>query len=230
MCRISAKETTAGTPQLNKQHLARGAHDINEVLDDGWERSPRQGDALYEGPARDEEGHFIPNKKFPDMKALGDYIHSLGLKFGIYSSPGPTTCQGLEASFRHEEKDVMQWCSWGVDYLKYDWCSYRAETNGLDGLKKPYKVMRAVLNQAPRDIVFSICQYGNGNVWEWGANPDVGGNSWRTTSDIRDHWPQVSAIGFHPGPRGSDVDLSPFAAGPLERSRHARGRRRRMDF
>ena len=199
----------AAAAMVSKGLIDHGWTYIN--LDDGWERSPRQGDALYEGPVRDEEGHFIPNKKFPDMKALGNYIHGLGLKFGIYSSPGPTTCQGLEASFRHEEKDVTRWCSWGVDYLTYDWCSYRAETNGLDGLKKPYQVMRAALNQAPRDIVFSICQYGNGNVWEWGANPDVGGNSWRTTSDIRDNWPQVSAIGFHPGPRGSDVDLSPFA-------------------
>ncbi|MBZ5498983.1 MAG: NPCBM/NEW2 domain-containing protein [Acidobacteriia bacterium] len=68
-------------------------------IDDGWERSPRQSDELFEGPTRDEQGNFIPNKKFPDMKALGDYIHSKGLKFGIYSSPGPTTCQGLEASF-----------------------------------------------------------------------------------------------------------------------------------
>ena len=142
------------------------------------------------------------------MKALGDYIHSKGLKFGIYSSPGPTTCQGLEGSFQHEEQDVMQWCSWGVDYLKYDWCSYRAEAPGLPGLKKPYQVMRAAFNKAPRDIVYSICQYGNGNVWEWGAEPDIGGNSWRTTGDIRDNWPQTMQIGFNP--RWSDIDIGQY--------------------
>jgi alpha-galactosidase len=178
-------------------------------IDDGWERSPRESDALYEGPTRDENGNFIPNKKFPDMKALGDYIHSKGLKFGIYSSPGPTTCQGLEGSFQHEEQDVMQWCSWGVDYLKYDWCSYRATEEGLPGMKKPYQLMRAILNKAPRDIVFSICQYGNGNVWEWGAEPDVGGNSWRTTGDIRDNWPQTMQIGFNP--RWTEIDIGQYS-------------------
>jgi alpha-galactosidase len=177
-------------------------------IDDGWERGPRQSDELYEGPTRDENGNFIPNKKFPEMKALGDFIHSKGLKFGIYSSPGPTTCQGLEASFQHEEKDVMQWCSWGVDYLKYDWCSYRAETPGLEGLKKPYQLMRALLDKAPRDIVYSICQYGNGNVWEWGAAPGIGGNSWRTTGDIRDNWPQTMQIGFNP--RWSEIDIGQY--------------------
>lgn len=177
-------------------------------IDDGWERSPRQTDELFEGPTRDENGDFIPNKKFPDMKALGDYIHSKGLKFGIYSSPGPTTCQGLEASFQHEAKDVMQWCSWGVDYLKYDWCSYRADVPGLPGLKKPYQLMRALLDKAPRDIVYSICQYGNGNVWEWGAEPGVGGNSWRTTGDIRDNWPQTMQIGFNP--RWSEIDIGQY--------------------
>jgi alpha-galactosidase len=177
-------------------------------IDDGWERSPRQSDELFEGPTRDEKGNFILNKKFPDMKALGDYIHGKGLKFGIYSSPGPTTCQGLEGSFQHEEQDVVQWCSWGVDYLKYDWCSYRAEAPGLPGLKKPYQVMRAALNKAPRDIVYSICQYGNGNVWEWGAEPAIGGNSWRTTGDIRDNWPQTMQIGFNP--RWSDIDIGQY--------------------
>lgn len=178
-------------------------------IDDGWERSPRDSDELFEGPTRDEQGRFIPNKKFSDMKSLGDYIHSKGLKFGIYSSPGPTTCQGLEASFGHEEQDVMQWCEWGVDYLKYDWCSYRAEAPGLDGLRKPYRVMRAVLDKAPRDIVYSVCQYGRGNVWEWGNDPDIRGNSWRTTGDIRDNWPQTRDIGFNP--RWTEIDLGKYA-------------------
>ena len=171
-------------------------------LDDGWERSPRETDPLYEGPTRAPDGSMLTNKKFPDMKALGDYIHSKGLKFGIYSGPGPTTCQGLEASWQHELQDFQTYAKWGVDYLKYDWCSYSrvlapGETNQqLPVLKRPYQVARAALDKVPRDIVFSMCQYGWGNVWEWGAEPDIRGNSWRTTGDITDTWESMAGIGF----------------------------------
>ena len=171
-------------------------------LDDGWERSPRETDPLYEGPTRASDGTMLTNKKFPDMKALGDYIHSKGLKFGIYSGPGPTTCQGLEASWQHELQDFETYAKWGVDYLKYDWCSYSrvlapGETNQqLPVLKRPYQVARAALDKVPRDIVFSLCQYGWGNVWEWGAEPDIRGNSWRTTGDITDTWESMAGIGF----------------------------------
>lgn len=178
-------------------------------IDDGWERTNRQGDELNEGPTRDDNGRFIPNKKFPDMKALGDYIHSKGLKFGIYSSPGPTTCQGLEASFESEESDVAQWCEWGVDYLKYDWCSYRATEQGRAGAQAPYRLMRSILDKAPRDIVYSICQYGRDNVWEWGNNPDIRGNLWRTTNDIRDTWWQTRQIGFNP--RWTQIDIGQYS-------------------
>jgi len=177
-------------------------------IDDGWERSPRESDDLYEGPTRDEDGNYITNRKFPDMKALGDYIHDKGLKYGIYSSPGPTTCQGLEASYGNEANDVAQWCSWGVDYLKYDWCSYRAEEPGLAGQKKPYQLMRSVLDKAPRDIIYSICQYGNSNVWEWGNDSDIRGNTWRCTRDIRDNWVQTRDIGFNP--RWTEIDLGQY--------------------
>jgi alpha-galactosidase len=177
-------------------------------IDDGWERGGRNANPDFEGPTRDADGKILPNKKFPDMKALGDYIHSKGLKFGIYSSPGPTTCQGFEASFGHEESDVAQWCSWGVDYLKYDWCSYRTDLPGLEGQKKPYQLMRSLLDKAPRDILYSVCQYGSGNVWEWGAEPDIRGNSWRTTGDIRDNWPQTMQIGFNS--RWTQIDLAQY--------------------
>jgi alpha-galactosidase len=178
-------------------------------IDDGWERSPRETDDLFEGPTRDEIGRYITNRKFPDMKALGDFIHAKGLKYGIYSSPGPTTCQGLEASFGNEESDVAQWCEWGVDYLKYDWCSYRASEPGLEGAQAPYRLMRSILDKAPRDIVYSVCQYGRNNVWEWGNNPDIRGNLWRTTGDIRDNWPQTRDIGFNP--RWTEVNLAQYA-------------------
>ena len=171
-------------------------------LDDGWERSAREADPLYEGPVRAPDGTMLTNKKFPDMKALGDYIHAKGLKFGIYSGPGPTTCQRLEASWQHELQDFKTFASWGVDYLKYDWCGYTSvlaegETNQqLPVLKRPYQVARAALNQVPRDIIYSLCQYGWGNVWEWGAEKGIEGNSWRTTGDITDTWESMNGIGF----------------------------------
>jgi alpha-galactosidase len=177
-------------------------------IDDGWERSANMDDLLYEGPTRDENGRFLTNKKFPDMKALGDYIHAKGLKYGIYSSPGPVTCQRLEASFGHEESDVAQFCEWGVDYLKYDWCSYRATEEGLAGAQAPYRLMRSILDKAPRDIVYSVCQYGRNSVWEWGNNPDIRGNLWRTTGDIRDTWWQTRQIGFNP--RWTEIDIAQY--------------------
>jgi alpha-galactosidase len=156
-------------------------------IDDGWEAAQRQPD-----------GEITPNQKFPDMKGLTDYVHSLGLKMGIYSSPGPRTCGGYLASWQHEDQDAKTYGDWGIDYLKYDWCSYSEVTDKmptLDDYKKPYHVMRASLDKIPRDIMFSFCQYGMGDVWQWGAQ--VGGNSWRTTGDIEDTWQSMSTIGFN---------------------------------
>ena len=165
-------------------------------IDDCWEIKPNSDDPILTGQLRNEKGMINTNKKFPDMKALSDYIHSKGLKMGIYSSPGPTTCAGFTASYQYEEKDAQQYREWGIDYLKYDWCSYDgiAKDRSLPELKKPYQVMRAALDKVKRDIVFSLCQYGMGDVWEWGGS--VGGNSWRTTGDIGDTWESMSGIGF----------------------------------
>jgi alpha-galactosidase len=153
-------------------------------------------DDCWEG-GRNANGEVISNSKFPDMKALADYVHSKGLKIGLYSSPGPRTCAGREGSYRHEEQDARRYAEWGFDYLKYDWCSYgniAPRQPGLADMQKPYQVMREALNKAPRDIVFSLCQYGMGDVWQWGAQ--VGGNCWRTTGDINDSWGSMSGIGF----------------------------------
>jgi alpha-galactosidase len=154
-------------------------------------------DDCWEG-GRDENGFIQSNEKFPDMKALANYVHSKGLKMGIYSSPGPKTCAGFEASWQYEEKDAQQYANWGIDYLKYDWCSYSdVQDKSLpehERYMKPYQVMEAALRKQNRDIVFSLCQYGMGNVWEWGA--EVGGNCWRTTGDIGDSWNSMSNIGF----------------------------------
>ncbi len=142
-------------------------------------------DPLRVGPARDARGNILPNKHFPDMKALTDYIHSKGLKAGIYTSPGPFDCAGFAAAYQHEAQDARQFADWGFDFLKYDWCSYDSVLAGdhsLAALKKPYKLMGDLLKQQHRDIVFNLCQYGGGNVWEWGA--EVGGHSWRTAGDL----------------------------------------------
>jgi alpha-galactosidase len=153
-------------------------------IDDCWEAG------------RDPDGNVTSNQKFPDMKALTDYVHRKGLKIGLYSSPGPQTCAGHEGSYKHEEQDARRYAEWGFDYLKYDWCSYGGivPNPDHDGFMKPYRVMRAALDKAPRDLVFSLCQYGLGNVWEWGAQ--VGGNCWRTTGDITDTWSSMSRLGF----------------------------------
>jgi alpha-galactosidase len=154
-------------------------------------------DDAWEG-ARNADGEITSNDKFPDMNALTDYVHSKGLKIGLYSSPGPRTCQQKYAgSWQHEEQDAKTWSRWGFDYIKYDWCSYteiQPDRTNLEGLKKPYQVMRAALDTLDRDFVFSMCQYGMGNVWEWGD--EVGGNLWRVTGDITDTWPSMSSIGF----------------------------------
>lgn len=165
-------------------------------IDDCWEIKPGSTDPMLSGDPRSSAGMINTNKKFPDMHALGEYIHGKGLKMGIYSSPGPLTCAGFTASYGHEPDDARQYAAWGIDYLKYDWCSYGriAKDRNLPELQKPYLVMRAALDSMKRDIVYSLCQYGMGNVWEWGAT--VGGNCWRTTGDIEDTWESMSGIGF----------------------------------
>ncbi len=170
-------------------------------IDDYWEVKPKAtNDPTLQGPERDSQGRIVPNPRFPNMKELTDYVHALGLKIGLYSSPGPLTCGGCIGSYQHEEQDAKQYGDWGFDYLKYDWCSYgqiAPKDPKREDLMKPYLVMRAALDKVPRDIIYSLCQYGMGNVWEWGA--EVGGNSWRTTGDITDTWASLSGIGFRQG-------------------------------
>lgn len=150
-------------------------------------------DDTWEAPERDKDGNIQTNQKFPDMKALADYVHSKGLKLGIYSGPGPTTCAGYLASYNHEEQDARTWASWGIDYLKYDWCS-ASQVYRPSEMKSAYLKMGMALRATHRSIVFSLCQYGDQDVQEWGA--EVGGNLWRTTGDIRDGWESMSRIGF----------------------------------
>jgi alpha-galactosidase len=151
-------------------------------------------DDTWEGP-RDAQGNITTNSKFPDMKALADYIHSKGLKLGIYSSPGPKTCAGYEGSYQHEAQDARSYASWGIDYLKYDWCSAaRVYAPDRPTMEAAYAKMGNALLASGRSIVYSLCQYGLLDVGEWGAA--TGGNLWRTTGDISDHWDSMSHIGF----------------------------------
>lgn len=181
---VTAERVRQAADSLIRSGLA--AHGFRTInIDDAWEST------------RDANGEIRTNTKFGDMKALADYVHSKGLKLGIYSSPGPKTCGGYEGSYGHEEQDARTYARWGIDYLKYDWCSYGqiAKGNSLEELQKPYHVMRAALDKVDRDIVYSLCQYGMGQVWKWG--PQVGGNLWRTTGDINDSWSSMSGIGFN---------------------------------
>jgi alpha-galactosidase len=177
-----AKVRAAADAMVASGLAAHGYQYIN--IDDGWEG------------ARDANGVLQPNDKFPDMKALADYVHGKGLKIGIYSSPGPRTCQGLPGSQGHEAIDARTWAEWGFDLLKYDWCSYGSTdpTQAVADLQKPFVVMRQALDAVNRDVVYSLCQYGMGKVWEWGA--EVGGNLWRTTGDLTDVWSNMAAVGF----------------------------------
>ncbi len=186
-------------------------------VDDFWQNNYRTKDPTLRGPYRDAQGNIQPNARFPDMKGLADYIHSLGLKAGLYSSPGPWTCGGCAGSWRHEAQDAAQYAAWGFDYLKYDWCSYEEVAQGKvhsspdlptwqssHGMNDtavasyPYNVMGLCLRAQPRDIFYSLCQYGMQDVWKWGES--VQGNAWRTTGDINDSWSSMSRIGFRQDP------------------------------
>jgi len=159
-------------------------------------------DDTWEGK-RDAKGVIHSNDKFPDMKALADYVHSKGLKLGIYSSPGPQTCARFEGSLNHEDQDAATYAAWGIDYLKYDLCSYRDimakdhpddKRAQYDMMRAAYEKMHQALLKTGRPIVFSFCQYGWDDVWTWGAS--AGGNLWRTTNDIKDNYLSMSQIGF----------------------------------
>jgi alpha-galactosidase len=149
-------------------------------------------DDCWQGP-RDAQGVIHPNSNFPDMKALAGHIHSKGLKFGIYSSPGPKTCAGYEGSYGHEEQDAQTYAAWGVDFLKYDWCS-ASEVYRPSEMQAAYRKMHDTLLRTGRPIVYSLCQYGLERVWAWGSS--VGGNMWRTTGDLDYNYDRISLVGF----------------------------------
>ena len=189
--KVTDKDVRAAADQL----VSTGMRDAGYVyvnIDDTWEGQ------------RDASGLLHTNAKFPDMKALGDYIHSKGLKFGIYSSPGPKTCAGFEGSLNHEAQDAQMYADWGVDYVKYDLCSFiddvmvkQAPHDSAAQMKlmqAAYVKMANAMKATGRPMVLSLCQYGWDAVWEWA--PALGGNLWRTTDDVNATWDRIAVIGF----------------------------------
>ncbi len=177
-CKVSDQVVRAAADAIASNGMKSAGY-VYINIDDCW-----QG-------RRDANGVIQPNDRFPDMKGLGDYIHAKGLKFGIYSSPGPKTCARYEGSYKHEEQDAKQYATWGVDYLKYDWCSAERVYKHQE-IQAVYKKMHDALVSTGRPIIFSLCQYGFRSVWEWGAS--VGGNLWRTTGDIYDNYDRMYSI------------------------------------
>jgi alpha-galactosidase len=187
--KVTDKDIRAAADNL----VATGMKDAGYIyvnIDDTWEAE------------RDASGRLHTNSKFPDMKALADYVHSKGLKIGIYSGPGTKTCGGYAASLGHEEQDAKMYADWGIDYLKYDLCSFYEDVMQKQApndkaaqmrlMYAAYDKMGKALKATGRPIVFSLCQYGWDASWEWA--PKVGGNSWRTTDDINPTWDRIYAI------------------------------------
>jgi len=172
----------------------RDAGYIYVNIDDSW-----QGE-------RDAAGVLHANQRFPDMKGLADYLHANGLRFGIYSSPGSRTCAGYEGSFGHESQDAQMYAAWGVDFLKYDLCTFRTNMKAAraghhgnpnasrDLMMAAYRKMKEALNSTGRPIVYSLSQHGIDRPWTWG--PQLGANMWRTTDDVEDSYVVMSKIGF----------------------------------
>lgn len=200
--KVSARDIRAAADAM----VASGMRDAGYVyinIDDGW-----QGE-------RDVHGVLHPNAKFPDMKALADYVHARGLKLGIYSSPGPTTCAGYPGSYGHEAQDARTFAAWGVDFLKYDLCSFEQRPMAaryphdvqaqMRLMREAYARMRAALDAVARPIVYSLCQYGLDDSWTWGPGDAVKANLWRTSGDIRLDWQSVLANA------SQDAGLAAFA-------------------
>jgi alpha-galactosidase len=168
-------------------------------IDDCWSVKPGTNDPTLQGEPRDKSGKINSNPRFPDMRALTDFIHAKGLKAGIYTSPGPLTCADHVAAWQHEEADIERFVEWGFDFLKYDWCSYGqiAKDKSQEEFQRPYRQISEILRRQPRDIVLNLCQYGMGSVWEWGR--EAGGNSWRTAGDLGGSFEKIGLALFRDG-------------------------------
>ena len=179
-CEVGEKVVRAAADAMSASGMRDAGYQYI-VIDDCW-----QG-------ARDKHGNIQPDaKRFPSgIKKLADYVHSKGLKFGIYSDAGEKTCGGRPGSRGFEYQDAKQYAAWGVDYLKYDWCNV-----GTQDAAASYLAMSQALQASGRPIVFSLCEWGNSKPWLWARNI---GNLWRTTGDIYDHWEGKNSNGYSIG-------------------------------
>lgn len=178
-CNIDDKKIRQAADLLVSSGLA--AYGYNYInLDDCWQDQ------------RNTHGKMMPNKNFPDMYALADYVHSKGLRIGIYTGPGTKTCGGYMASKDHVEQDLELYAAWGMDFIKYDWCQKTTDDANL--YIPVYQKMGDLLAKSPRAMTYMICQYGHGEPWKWG--PKVGGNMWRTDDDLADEWKAILRNGF----------------------------------
>ena len=169
-------------------------------IDDCWAK--KKGQKPYRGAGK----AILCNERFPDMKAMNDYIHAEGLKSGVYISPGPWTCTGYVGSYKHELIDAHQFAKWGFDFLKYDLCSYEnlmKNRHDHAELMVPYKKMGDILKTLDRDMVYNLCEYGLGDVWKWGGQ--VGGNCWRTTGDLGLEKDKLLPGFYHIGLRNAEL-------------------------
>ncbi len=184
-CGVTGARVRGAADDLVKSGLARRGYQF-VTIDDCW-----QGERGFDGVLH-------ANGKFGDMKQLGDDIHARGLKFGIYSAPSALTCAGFTGSFGHEIQDAQTFANWGVDYLKYDYCSYDEvkKTPGRAGIIEPFALMRRALDASGRDIVYSISHYGRDEDWTWAGFTPVQANLWRTTRDLKGHHGSMARIGF----------------------------------
>jgi alpha-galactosidase len=200
-CNIDDTKIRQAADLLVSSGLA--AHGYNYInLDDCWQGK------------RNAQGEMVPNAKFPNMKALADYVHSKGLRIGMYTSPGNKTCGGYEGTKDHDfekgvsflEKDVDTYAKWGFDFIKYDWCIFPSDPKVQDYYwskqKELYKRMTDAIERSSRSMVHMLCQYGELEVWKWA--PSIGGNMWRTNHDLADTWPAVLRNGF------ANIKLAPF--------------------
>ncbi len=195
---FAGRVTDADVRSAADELVSTGMRDVGYIyvnLDDTW-----QGE-------RDAQGVLHPNSRFPDMKALADYIHSKGLKFGIYSSPGAKTCGGYAGSLDHESQDAKMYAAWGVDFLKYDLCSFAGNMRAVKEqhpddpmaeyalMISAFRKMGDALKATGRPILYSLCQYGLDEPWKFG--PSVDAQMWRTTDDINDSYGRMMVIAYN---------------------------------
>lgn len=196
---VADKDIRAAADAIASNGMKKAGY-IYVNIDDGW-----QGQ-------RDDSGRLQPNANFPDMKALAAYVHSKGLKLGIYTTPGPTSCARFAGSMGHVEQDAQTFAEWQIDYVKYDICSFRdvlaTQAHGDPEISKhllyqAYSAMSAAIRKSGRPMVLSMSEHGIDDVWGWGAQ--AGAQLWRTGDDIRNSYESVTAIGF------AQAGLSPYA-------------------